>query len=127
LNSARLPLSFIPPPSNPGVVSTDLIFPFTYMCTQYLHYIHLSIFFPPARPPPHWYKPPQIGLVPASCSLIFFFVTLPKFYFFSFIHMCIQCLGHFSPLPPTPSHTYPTPPSLPHLLATTQKLFCPYL
>jgi hypothetical protein len=34
--------------------------------------------------------------------------------FFSFIHMCIQCLGHFSPLAPTPSFT-PTPsPSPPH-------------
>jgi hypothetical protein len=29
-------------------------------------------------------------------------------FFFSFIHMCIQCLGHFSPLPPTPP--LPTPP-----------------
>jgi hypothetical protein len=29
--------------------------------------------------------------------------------FFSFIHMCIQCLGHFSPLPPTPSLTPLTP------------------
>jgi hypothetical protein len=37
------------------------------------------------------------------------------FYFFSFIHMCIQCLGHFSPLPPTPSLTrlpLPLPPTL---------------
>jgi hypothetical protein len=41
------------------------------------------------------------------------------FIFFSFIHMCIQCLGHFSPLPPAPSLAYPnlslshTIPSLP--------------
>jgi hypothetical protein len=40
--------------------------------------------------------------------------------FFSFIHMCIQCLGHFSPLPLPP-------PSPPYTLATRQKLFCPYL
>jgi hypothetical protein len=44
--------------------------------------------------------------------------------FFSFIHMCIQCLCHFSPnlllLPPGP-------PSPPHPLATRQKLFCLYL
>jgi hypothetical protein len=28
------------PPPIPAVVSTGLIFPFTYMHTQYLHYIH---------------------------------------------------------------------------------------
>jgi hypothetical protein len=26
----------------------------------------------------------------------------PCIFFISFIHMCIQCLGHFSPLPPPP-------------------------
>jgi hypothetical protein len=31
-------------------------------------------------------------------------------YFFSFIYMCIQCLGHYSPLPP-----YPLPPLSPSL------------
>jgi hypothetical protein len=30
---------------------------------------------------------------------------------FSFIHMCIQCLGHFSLLYPAPSLTYPPPPT----------------
>jgi hypothetical protein len=33
-------------------------------------------------------------------------------FYFSFIHMCIQCLSHFSPLPPpppTPSLSPPTP------------------
>jgi hypothetical protein len=29
--------------------------------------------------------------------------------FFYYIHMCIQCLGHFSPLPPDPSLTPLTP------------------
>jgi hypothetical protein len=46
-------------------------------------------------------------------SLCFFF-----FLNFSFIHMYLQCLGHFSPLPPAPSPT-PQPPlsaSLPPLL-----------
>jgi hypothetical protein len=33
-------------------------------------------------------------------------------FFYSFIHMCIHCLGHFTLLPPTP--TLPSlPPSLP--------------
>jgi hypothetical protein len=32
---------------------------------------------------------------------------------FFFIHMYIQCLGHFSPLPPTPSLNHPTPPLSP--------------
>jgi hypothetical protein len=35
--------------------------------------------------------------------------------------MCMQCLGHFPPLPA------PSTFSLPHPLATRQKLFCPYL
>jgi hypothetical protein len=32
-------------------------------------------------------------------------------FFFSFIHMCIQCLGHFSTLPPPPPLPIPAPPS----------------
>jgi hypothetical protein len=48
--------------------------------------------------------------------------------FFSFIiHMCIQGLVHFSPLPqPPPLPPTPPPPSPPHPLNTQQKLFCPY-
>jgi hypothetical protein len=34
---------------------------------------------------------------------------LASFLFFFIIHMCIQGLGHFSPLPPPP----PLPPTLP--------------
>jgi hypothetical protein len=70
----------------------------------------------------------QIYCVLLKCrflgSLVFFCFN---FYFF-IIHMCIQCLGHFShlrqppPLPPTPP-----PPFPPHPLDTWQKLFCPYL
>jgi hypothetical protein len=33
-------------------------------------------------------------------------------FYFYFIHMCIQCLGHFPPLPLAPSLTCPSPPSL---------------
>jgi hypothetical protein len=48
------------------------------------------------------------------------------FYYCFIIHMCIQGLGHFSPLPTRP----PLPPTLPpfsppHLPSTQQKLFCP--
>jgi hypothetical protein len=39
------------PPSISGIVSTGIIFPFTYMCTQYLHYIHLPTPFPNLLPP----------------------------------------------------------------------------
>jgi hypothetical protein len=38
--------------------------------------------------------------------------------FFSFIHIYIQCLGHFSPLPST-SSLIPLPPSIPHYQAET--------
>jgi hypothetical protein len=36
-------------------------------------------------------------------------------FYFNFIHMCIQCLGHFSPLPLAP----PLPPLTPRYLAET--------
>jgi hypothetical protein len=39
LNSAPLPF-FYPSPLILGIVSTGLIFLFTYMCTQHLHHIH---------------------------------------------------------------------------------------
>jgi hypothetical protein len=53
--------------------------------------------------------------------------TQASFLFF-FIHMCIQCLGHFSPRPHALPTTNPTPSfSPPHPLDTRQKLFCPYL
>jgi hypothetical protein len=50
------------------------------------------------------------------------------FFYCFIIHMCIQGLGHFSPLP-TPPPLPPTPPapSHPYPLNTQQKLFCPYL
>jgi hypothetical protein len=54
------------------------------------------------------------------CCFFFFFLKI-----FYFIHMCIQCLGHFSPLPPAPTLT--PLPYLPLPLTTQQKLFCPYL
>jgi hypothetical protein len=39
-------------PSISGIVSTDIVFIFTYMCTQYLHHIHPPIPFPHKLPPP---------------------------------------------------------------------------
>jgi hypothetical protein len=35
-----------------------------------------------------------------ACLVQFIFYLFFKFLFIIFIHMCIQCLGHFSPLPP---------------------------
>jgi hypothetical protein len=55
----------------------------------------------------------------------FLFLFIFYFYFFFIIHMCIQGLGHFSPLPPPPPlPPTPPPPSTPP--NTQQKLFCPY-
>jgi hypothetical protein len=44
-------LVYLPLPI-PGIVSTGLIFPFTYVCTQYLHCIHPTMPFPHPFPPP---------------------------------------------------------------------------
>jgi hypothetical protein len=41
-----------PPSLIPGIVSTGIIFPFTYVCTQYLYYFHLPMLFPHFFPPP---------------------------------------------------------------------------
>jgi hypothetical protein len=35
----------LPPPPISGIVSTGIMFPFTYMCTQYLQYIHAPMAF----------------------------------------------------------------------------------
>jgi hypothetical protein len=61
----------------------------------------------------------------ANNKISFFFIFLlllllrimAKLFFFNFyfMHMCIQCLGHFSPLPPALSLT-PPPNSLPYPL-----------
>jgi hypothetical protein len=40
------PFSFILPSPIPGIVSTDIIFPFIYMCTLYLLHIHPPSPFP---------------------------------------------------------------------------------
>jgi hypothetical protein len=39
-NSPPPSFSFISPPPSPGIVSSGLIFPFTYMCTKYFQHIH---------------------------------------------------------------------------------------
>jgi hypothetical protein len=57
LNSLPPPFYFISLPPIPGTLSTVLIVPFTYMCTQYLYYIHTPHTFYPS----HWYQPPQTG------------------------------------------------------------------
>jgi hypothetical protein len=60
-----------PPPLIPGIVSADLIFPFIYMCTQYLYHIHLPSQFRHLLPTSHQYQPsPWAGPIPSSCSLI---------------------------------------------------------
>jgi hypothetical protein len=69
LNSLPLSFFFISPPPIPGVVSTGLIFPFTYRSTQYLHHMHpptpfLHILLPPIG------TNPQAGPVLPSSSLI---------------------------------------------------------
>jgi hypothetical protein len=62
-------LLYHPSPPIPGIVSTGIIFPFTSMCTQYLHYIQPPMSFPHLLPPLNDTNPvPQAGPVPSSCS-----------------------------------------------------------
>jgi hypothetical protein len=51
-------LLYLPSPI-PGIVSTGIIIPFTYMCTQYLYYIHPPTLFPYFFSPSHKHQPPN--------------------------------------------------------------------
>jgi hypothetical protein len=67
--SNHSPLSF--PPTIPGIVLISLIFPFTCMCTQYLHHIH------PLWPYPHLLPLPLVPspnptLADKTCSVLLF-------------------------------------------------------
>jgi hypothetical protein len=53
LYSPPAPILYYPPTPIHGIVSKAIIFPFTYMCTQYLHNIH------PPVPFPHHFLPPS--------------------------------------------------------------------
>jgi hypothetical protein len=46
LNLRPPPFSFMSPSPNPGMVLAGIIFPLTYMCTQYLYYTHSPTPFP---------------------------------------------------------------------------------
>jgi hypothetical protein len=52
---------------------------------------------------------PKYFLLCFILHTLFFLIFYNSFYN-SFIHMCIHCLGHFSTLPPTPSHSPLIPP-----------------
>jgi hypothetical protein len=63
----------------PGIVSVGTIFPFTYMCTQYLHCIH------PPMPAPHLLHPPT-GTNPSGRTCSAFLLV---YYFFKGIY-CVR-------------------------------------
>jgi hypothetical protein len=87
----------------------------------------VGVYFPSelARVLPSCPLPVLTGIIILS-QIAAFLINL-FIYLFIFIHMCIQGLGHFSPLPPPPPlPPTPPPPSPPHPLNTQQKLFCPY-
>jgi hypothetical protein len=79
------------PPPFPRIVSTDFIFPFQYMCTEYIHYI--------CPPTPQMYylifvekKHPQCKLWTGLCSIwrpwqVIFFLLFP---------FSIDCLHSFA-------------------------------
>jgi hypothetical protein len=57
-----------------GKVSVGIIFPFSYMCTQCLHYIHPVTHFPNTSP--KWCQHPQARPILPSCSLIFLILLI---------------------------------------------------
>jgi uncharacterized membrane protein len=81
-NSPPPPFFFISPHPIPGMVTTGVISPFTYMCTQYLQYIH------PPTPFYHLLPPTSTNLFPPNrtCSSLLFsdFVNKKKMTFLQF-------------------------------------------
>jgi hypothetical protein len=76
------PLSSLPIPK---IVSAGTIFAFTYICTQFLHYIHPPIPFPCHHLPPstgHWFPPPLCKTFSTKFSLSLFW---------NFIRICDRC------------------------------------
>jgi hypothetical protein len=91
----------------PGIVSTGIIFPFTHMCTQYLHHIHLLCPFP--HPPhSHWYQspgqdlfcPPVLRFCERKKNVTFVCVRqlYRKFPYDTFMYICIITQISSSPL-----------------------------
>jgi hypothetical protein len=76
----------------------------------------VGVYFPSelARVLPSCPLPVLTGIIILS-QIAAFLINL-FIYLFIFILMCIQCLGHFSPLPPGP---IPHPRSLPHFQTET--------
>jgi hypothetical protein len=59
-----------------------------------------------------FYQVVLLHLLRWSSGFVFASVTVLYYIFYSFIHMCIHCLGHFFPLFPAPFHS-PHPLQLP--------------
>jgi hypothetical protein len=69
---------------------------------------------------PTWTRsyPFHCDILPQILTIFYHCVPwIPTFFYYSFIHMCLHCLGHFSLLPPSP----PSPP------ASRQNQFCAFL
>jgi hypothetical protein len=87
LNSTPTPFSFISSPI-PETLSTDAIFTFTYMCTQYLHYISPSQALSPPHPSSHQCQLPGKTCCP---TVVWFCKRKTKW------HFCLRKLyGEFS-------------------------------
>jgi hypothetical protein len=69
LNSPLQPFSLTPPTPIPWTISTDIIFPFTYIRTQYFHHIHPALPFLHILPPPTCTNPHP----DKTCSALLFF------------------------------------------------------
>jgi hypothetical protein len=101
---ARKTLDWVPlsglPPTSPFSVELR-----AFMCCQ--HPVGWPLAIPPQGPAGS--PPSRSAKMPTQRILISrALVCLNLFFLISFIHMCIQCLGHFSPLPP-PLLLPPTP------------------
>jgi hypothetical protein len=75
LNSPHPPFSFFLSSPLPRITSTAIIFPFTNMCIQFLHHIHLLSPFTISSPPPTGTNPPNPG---RTCSSFLFSNDTPK-------------------------------------------------
>jgi hypothetical protein len=84
---------------------TTLVFNISSQIPQY-DWFHFAVFYNVFKHKFRWRNQITCFFILKGFSIHILFI----FFFYSFIiHMCIQGLGHFSPLPPPP----PLPPTLP--------------
>jgi hypothetical protein len=87
-----------------------------YHFSIYIHVYTVFVTHSPSHTLSPHLSPPTGNNIPRKdlfqLPVLSYFFICQLFYYYSFIHMCVHCLGHFSPTPLIPPSS-PQSPSLP--------------